>query len=97
VAEPDSEAALNSLRRLSAAGVELSLAEGVAMAHAGAGDFAAASRWQRAVLEAVEGSAVDAPWVAERLRRYQSGRPAEVPWLAEERILARQLEPPEPI
>ena len=94
---PDGEAALASLRRLSAAGVELSLAEGVAMAHAAAGDLAAAGRWQRAVLEAVEGSAVDAPWVAERLRRYQSGRPADVPWLPEERILARQLEPPEPI
>jgi tetratricopeptide (TPR) repeat protein len=95
--ERDSAAALGALRQLATAGVELSLAESVAMAHAAAGDFAAAGRWQRAVLDALASSAVGAPWVAERLHRYRSGRAAPTPWLGEERILPQSMEPPEPI
>lgn len=95
--ERDAAAALRAVRELAATGLELSLAESVAMAHAAAGDFAAARRWQRAVLVAVDGSTGEAPWVAARLRLYESGRPAPSPWLADERLLPRQIEPPGPI
>lgn len=93
-AERDAEAALVALHELAAVGVELSLAESVAMAHAAAGDFAAAVRWQRAALAAADDSV---PWVAERLRLYERGRPSPSPWLPEERILPRLIEAPESI
>ncbi|MEZ5330545.1 MAG: tetratricopeptide repeat protein [Thermoanaerobaculia bacterium] len=96
-AEGDPEAALASLRRLADSGVEMALAEGVAMARSVFGDFSAAVRWQRAVVAALGDARSEAPWALERLRLYERGVAASSPWAPGERILVVFVEPPEPI
>ncbi len=79
----DAAEALKAARALAAHGLELPLAETFAMAHAAAGDFALAARWQEAALATATESET-APWLAARLALYRDRRPCPAPWRPDE-------------
>jgi tetratricopeptide (TPR) repeat protein len=93
-AERDAAQALAAARELAAHGLELPLAETFAMAHAAAGDFARAARWQEAALAARAGPET-ASWLAERLALYRKGRPCLTPWRSDEVWLRSAVVAPE--